>query len=158
MLSAVCLPQATCWWLVCLLSLKPDGSRDLWLKCVSQLVGARAIATHVPRAGAVFETVPVLLPSCSYLPGKIEQPTSQMLMGFCSATNAWLQARAARRAAQASAAADARTVLRKEAEWMARQPKVCLLPCSQCGAGQEQNGLQDQQSQLWIERMNQSLI
>lgn len=35
-----------------------------------------------------------------------------------------LQARAARRHAAAEAAADARTVLRKEAEWMSRQPKA----------------------------------
>lgn len=33
-------------------------------------------------------------------------------------------ARAARRHAQANAAADARTLLRRESEWMARQPKV----------------------------------
>lgn len=34
------------------------------------------------------------------------------------------QARSARRHAQANAAADARTLLRRESEWMARQPKV----------------------------------
>eukprot|EP00879_Flechtneria_rotunda_P011674 GHRR01012194.1.p1 GENE.GHRR01012194.1~~GHRR01012194.1.p1 ORF type:complete len:625 (+),score=273.22 GHRR01012194.1:471-2345(+) len=38
--------------------------------------------------------------------------------------DAFKQARAARRHAQANAAADARTVLRKESEWMARQPKA----------------------------------
>jgi hypothetical protein len=35
-----------------------------------------------------------------------------------------MQARAARRHAQANAAADARTLLRKESEWISRQPKV----------------------------------
>lgn len=35
-----------------------------------------------------------------------------------------VQAQAARRHAAAEAAADARTVLRKEAEWMSRQPKA----------------------------------
>lgn len=37
---------------------------------------------------------------------------------------AFKQARAARRHAQANAAADARTLLRRESEWMAKQPKV----------------------------------
>ncbi|KAF6262123.1 P-loop containing nucleoside triphosphate hydrolase protein [Scenedesmus sp. NREL 46B-D3] len=38
--------------------------------------------------------------------------------------DAFKEARAARRHAQANAAADARTLLRKESEWMARQPKA----------------------------------
>jgi hypothetical protein len=44
----------------------------------------------------------------------------------CAVTLLCVQARAARRHAQANAAADARTLLRKESEWMSRQPKVSI--------------------------------
>jgi hypothetical protein len=44
--------------------------------------------------------------------------------GGVGSYEAWKEARRFRRDAQAAAAADARTLFRKEVEWMARQPKA----------------------------------
>lgn len=52
--------------------------------------------------------------------------TATHVFGGSGSYDGFKAARAARRHAQANAAADARTLLRRESEWMARQPKVTL--------------------------------
>lgn len=77
--------------------------------------------------------------ACLCLVERCERCTCQRMCTFCTLCktrraspyslaplpqNSTPQAREARRLAQANAAADARTVLRRESEWMARQPKA----------------------------------